>query len=629
MSDSHAAMGILADTDLALQADEDPAENSLRGIALGEANAVVVPATILGVNLEMSSWSTAGLLSNRLDNPKFCGPANEKTGLAAGWQPHGAAMGEVHNQLIRGMFLSGDESQLVNCYAKPGGGLVQTGVAIRKGETLVVELWAKVRHHPVTLEISLRPLPSRAPEYCKAEITVDTAYWKCFRAELTIGHSDPEATFYLVFKERGVVLFDQIQLRPVDEPLTSKAAMEAIANLGMSTLRYPGGCTSTNYHWKLGTGPGHLRPTLPDPVFKERVDYEFGISEYLEMCLSGGTTPYITVNVGTGTPDDAGEWARYCLAWYEARGIDAPEIYFQIGNEHYGVWESAHMTAAMYVDALKAYVPLVRANYPRTKVIVLGEPLASGVAEQPDGDLRTLVLEEAGHLADAIAINRYKGQWYDDADDQLANVFDSVRKIQHDLVELAQDCARANFKGKVALPEWNFWLHASLWDGKQFLEPDDAYHGLFVASMFHMLARLAPNIEVAAYEQLINPMGLIRNKGGVIAKTAISELFRLYRPALPARMVDWQIGDDGKTGEPLDVLVLRNDGGTWMFVINGSPRQSHFLKPENFSILPEECSQFAAISVEAPLHPREVDVDNRGIEFPPLSVTRLFVSYLA
>ena len=46
-----------------------------------------VSPQVLGHNLEMFERSNADLCSDRLENPKFAGPADASTGIARGWHP--------------------------------------------------------------------------------------------------------------------------------------------------------------------------------------------------------------------------------------------------------------------------------------------------------------------------------------------------------------------------------------------------------------------------------------------------------------------------------------------------------------------------------------------------------------
>jgi hypothetical protein len=43
-----------------------------------------------------------------------------------------------------------------------------------------------------------------------------------------------------------------------------------LASLRIPALRFPGGTISNNYHWRYGTGPVHLRPSMPPRCSRPR-----------------------------------------------------------------------------------------------------------------------------------------------------------------------------------------------------------------------------------------------------------------------------------------------------------------------------------------------------------------------
>ena len=177
---------------------------------------LTAPATLLGQNLEMAGDAAAGMLSDRLNNPKFRGPANPMTGIAQGWQPaQSNNVRGIHYELTHDMSLSGEESQLIHNFSgRPGMGILQTGRWVRQGERLEVSLWARAQHHPVMLRVGLRPLQARAAYYDQATIDVTATYWKPYQAQLTAPCDDQEAVFFCYLEGEGMVSLDQIHLRP-------------------------------------------------------------------------------------------------------------------------------------------------------------------------------------------------------------------------------------------------------------------------------------------------------------------------------------------------------------------------------------------------------------------------------
>lgn len=594
-------------------------------VRVSDAPAFPVSDDILGHNLESMAFVVHALTADRLANAGFAGPADPQTGIAAGWLPTDACMGDTRCQLTAGMSLSGTESQLVQRYGFLDEGIQQTGVSIRKGETLEIEIWAKARHRPVPLRFELTPLTVRKPAYATAELTVDTAYWKRFTVRLDMPHDDDQAVFKCRLLDEGTLWIDQLHLRPANEGPFCREILQRIASLQIPVLRFPGGCMSTNYHWRLGTGPVHLRPTLADPVFKQRTLYTFGTDEFLTLCLAQGIRPHVTVNVGSGTPEDAAAWAAYCADWYRNRGETPPPAYFQIGNEHYGVHETAHMTGDMYVDALKAFVPPIREAYPGCRIVALGPTRSAGLRPAWRTPWLVPIMEKAADCFDILAINRYKGQWNDSALDQQINAVESVPKIENDLRALIRELRSRGLQQKVALTEWNYWLHAAQHDGQDFHEPGDALHGFFVAGALNMFARLGEDMTLANYYHLVQSMGIFRRQGARVSESCIADVFKLYRPALPARFLPLDTASPklGPTESMLDALALQSDAGRWLFLANRSPDQALSVSLEGFPDAGSADPLLCAGTPQQPFRKAKVVRKRSALVLPPLSLCRL------
>ena len=564
---------------------------------------VTASETLLGHNLDGVAPTIQGLLSDRLENGHFAGPAQPQTGLAPGWQPLWNQLAGVHYSLVAGMSLSGHESQFI-ADATGSHAILQTGRHIVAGERLEVELWAKTRSRPTPIQVSLRSAALRQPPYASAPLQIDATWWQSYQVVLEVPCTDEAAVFCIELPVGGELWIDQVHLRPVGEGLLCRELLERMTTLRIPALRFPGSCLSTNYHWRLGTGPAHLRPVLPDPIFKWRLSYEFGTDEYLVLCQSQGIRPHLVVNIGSGTPDEASAWAEYVVAFYRQRGRVLPEIFFQMGNEQYGYWESSHMSGAMYVAALRAFVPPIRAVCPTARIIALGHATTE-VPNQPPTPWRTEVLAHGRDLFDLLALNCYPGIWHDDDAGRMADVVCSVDSVIGALRQL-----RDESQMPVALTEWNYWLHAAHWDGKDFYEPGDTQHALFAARLLAALPALAPDLALANFYQLVNPMGVFRHRGARVESTALAEVFTLYRPAFPGQIAPVRCEPAMVTG-----LCLRNAAGTWLFLVNCDPSQTAEV------MLPGPPAEIVSL---VGANPRAAfgRAENRAGQLPPLSVTR-------
>ena len=402
---------------------------------------------LLGQNLEACLDTIPGMLSERLDNAKFLGPADPITGIAPGWRPNSDAMNLMRCEMTPGAGMTGHTAQLVQNFDPNFTlGILQNNLKLRAGEKFDVEIWVRAWNSPVTLKLGLLPLASRLPPYSEAGINVDTSYYKCYRVTLAAPATDNEAAFYCAIQGKGIVWIDQIHMRPAGEGPLCKDLVERMATMRVPVLRFPGGVVSTAYRWRYGTGPVPLRPVMPDPSCKKTLYYDFGTDEYLALCQQQGILPQITVNLGFGTPEEAGEWAAYCADWYKKKGLALPPIYFQIGNHPYLAAELAHMTPEMYVRALREYVPIVRQNYPGARIIAVS-PLERDA-------WRSTLLDQAGQMVDLIALQGYAGQPTqmagtsqqerrdEDALSQMKGVVNGVTTLIKGLEGAIEDCRK-------------------------------------------------------------------------------------------------------------------------------------------------------------------------------------------
>ncbi len=81
--------------------------------------------------------------------------------------------------------------------------------------------------------------------------------------------------------------------------------IDALKKLKVPVLRWPGGCFADTYHWKDGVGPKKERPSMLNVWWGNvKEDNSFGTNEFLNMCELLGAEPYLSGNVGSGTPQE-------------------------------------------------------------------------------------------------------------------------------------------------------------------------------------------------------------------------------------------------------------------------------------------------------------------------------------
>ncbi len=590
------------------------------GQTLGHAS-----AQLLGNNIEAYENTIPCMLSDRLRNPKFAGPENPQTGLAAEWEPAGNGMAGFACRLLPGMYLSGREAQLVHNYAQHGrAGILQAGVAVRAGESFEVELWARTQHRPTTVSVELRLPGHSTPANCRAEIALDRAHWHRYTCHL---HSpgDGQAFFHLGIPGDSRIVVDQIHLRPVGQTHVSQPLLDAFDHFPCPVLRFPGGCESCTYHWQHGVGPVHLRPVDDDPVFKYKAHYDFGTDEYLELCAARNIRPLITLNTTTATPTDAAAWAAYVRQWYASRNLPIPVAYFMFGNENYGTWEIGHMTGDMYAAQLREFVPPVRAAYPEAKMLAIGEFESGGLRDEHKTPWRSVVVEQAADLFDLLVVTSYA--WGNDSQplpETMAAVADRVAEKADNLARQAQTIRQAGLAATMGIVEWNFWTRASHNDHAGFYEPNDIRHCLYAAGYLNAFCRMGEILEVANFYSLVNTMGMIHLHDGQLRLSDLVKVFNLYADALPGEVLELAVEAPalGEKGKAVDANFIRTATATYGFLVNFSASETAQLALAGLGSI-TDARGLRATSILTPVETFAPTVVGATLALPPMSLVRV------
>lgn len=99
-----------------------------------------------------------------------------------------------------------------------------------------------------------------------------------------------------------------------DERGLRKDVVAAAHDMEVPVVRWPGGSFADVYHWENGIGPRDKRPVLPNKHWGGQESHQFGTDEFLNWSKQIGCKPYLNVNLGSGTLDEALRWLEYCNA---------------------------------------------------------------------------------------------------------------------------------------------------------------------------------------------------------------------------------------------------------------------------------------------------------------------------
>ena len=201
-----------------------------------------------------------------------------------------------------------------------------------------------------------------------------------------------------------------------DEQGLRKDFYEALKETGLPAVRLPGGNFVSGWQWKDSIGPMAERKTHLDMAWFQYIPNNVGHDEYLQWAEKAGTEAIYTVNLGTGTLQDAADCVEYTnftggTWWSDLRKKNGhPEPYgvktWCLGNEMDGPWQIASweknprgygVLAHETSKAMKWVDPSIE-----TIACVSSSPFLN---HYPDWDQQ--VLEECYSAVDYISLHHY------------------------------------------------------------------------------------------------------------------------------------------------------------------------------------------------------------------------------
>ncbi len=112
-----------------------------------------------------------------------------------------------------------------------------------------------------------------------------------------------------------------------DGVFNTATTAELLNELDNQALRFPGGSASDEYHWQTNMSEGQ--------TFQWATNFD----AFANIAKTTQAQVFITVNYGTGTPEEAAAWVKEAN---KTRKLGFK--YWEVGNENYGTWETDHNT---------------------------------------------------------------------------------------------------------------------------------------------------------------------------------------------------------------------------------------------------------------------------------------------
>ncbi len=304
--------------------------------------------------------------------------------------------------------------------------------------------------------------------------------------------------------------------------------LAALGRLNLTVLRYPGGNFASGYHWQDGIGPRDQRQTVRDLAWGSLEPNRFGTGECLALCRKMGWAPMLTVNLGTGTPEEARDWVEYCnlpggtrFADLRVRngGTDPYAVkLWCLGNEMDGPWQLGHVPAGQYALRARQAAQMMKAADPSIELIACGS-CGTGLPTYLEWD-RT-VLEDLGDGIEHLSLHRYVGNPAGDTADFLAVTNSIDRQIEEmdSVCRFVQARRRSSKRITLAFDEWNVWYKDMQMDGQGQFAPhliEEVYNledALVAAGFLNCFIRHADSVRLANLAQIANVIAPVLTRG--------------------------------------------------------------------------------------------------------------------
>ncbi len=318
-----------------------------------------------------------------------------------------------------------------------------------------------------------------------------------------------------------------------DEDGLRQDVLDLVRELGVTTVRYPGGNFVSGFRWEDSVGPVADRPTRLDLAWHSTETNAFGLHEFQRWAEKAGVEPMMAVNLGTRGVAEALDLLEYCnhpggTAWSDQRIKNgAPDPFgirmWCLGNELDGPWQTGHKTAREYGRIAAETARAMRMVDPQLELVACG---SSSSSMPTFGAWEATVLEEAYDQVDYISCHAY----YEETDGDLGSFLASGVDMDHfvESVVATADHVRAKLRQKkrinLSFDEWNVWYQSRFESqGKPAdwaVAPrviEDQYNvadAVVVGGLLISLLRHSDRVTAACLAQLVNVIAPIRSDPG-------------------------------------------------------------------------------------------------------------------
>ncbi len=373
--------------------------------------------------------------------------------------------------------------------------------------------------------------------------------------------------------------------------------INALKELKIPNLRWPGGCFADTYHWKDGVGPQEDRPTIVNTWWGNVTeDNSFGTHNFLNLCEELGAEPYLSGNVGSGEVQELSDWIQYVnfdgvspmSDWRKQNGRKEPwEVRFWgIGNEAWGC--GGNMRPEYYADVYRKYATFMSGAGIEGGLY----KIASGAS---DGDYHwtEVLMRDIPHkLLQAVALHHYsvinwsnKGPSVDFSEEMYFKTMKQSWLIEELITNHSKIMDKYDPEKKVDLivDEWGGWYDVMEETNPGFLYQQNTMRDAMIAGMtLNIFHNHAERVKMANLAQVVNVLqAVILTEGEKMILTPTYHVMKMFNIHQDAQLIPIELDtpDYEYKGEKLPAInasASRNNAGNInISLVNIDARQSN------------------------------------------------------
>jgi len=373
--------------------------------------------------------------------------------------------------------------------------------------------------------------------------------------------------------------------------------IDALIDLKIPNLRWPGGCFADTYHWKDGVGPKEDRPSMVNKWWGNVVeDNSFGTHDFLNLCEVLDAEPYLAANVGSSTVQEFTEYIQYVT---REAGVPMSDYriengrkepwdvkFWGVGNEMWGC--GGHMRPEHYADIYRQYATFMT-DWSNSDDFYR---IASGANVDDYNWTEVLMREIPKNLIEGVALHSYsfvewndKGSSKDFTEAQYFSTMQTALRMDELIKNHVAIMDKYDPRKRVDLivDEWGGWYNVEEGTNPGFLYQQNTMRDAMIAgTTLNIFNNHSDRVKMANLAQTVNVLqAVILTQDEKMILTPTYHVMKMYNVHQDAKLlpVDFTSPLYVHNGEALPALSIsaseNSDGVKHFSLVNIDSAKEH------------------------------------------------------